>query len=159
MWTSRFRQEGKESRVKYSASAGRKVAQATAAAHVTIAARDKPTTARVRYRSISSPAKRPTNGRASRVAQNVKRSNVSTSKARPMRSQATGVVPPSPNRRANQKPMSKGRRRTTLDPRIKMKGKARTSAPHGMQKKFRPHPGVTKKFALLAWAMGDCVRG
>ncbi len=72
------------------------VIHATDMENVNTARMASATTALRLQRAIISKASSPTKGIAISVAQKVKRSKVSTSKARPSSSLPTGVVPPNP---------------------------------------------------------------
>src|SRR5438128_869755 len=108
---------------------GRYITQATANAQVATAAIQSGTAALALNRSINSAANIPSTGKTMIVAQNVKRSKVSTSYARPSKIRGTGVVPPSPNRNVNQNPKSSGRNLRSFDARKTTNGNANISAP------------------------------
>src|SRR4051812_1446613 len=108
---------------------GRKTIHPTANAQVATAAIQSVTAAFALYFSTQSATNNPRTGSAMMVAQNVNRSNVRTSNARPSKIFGTGVVPPSPNKKVSQNPNSNGRRRLFADARSTMNGNASISAP------------------------------
>src|SRR5262249_14191688 len=110
------------------------VSQASAAPTVATEASDSATAAFAWKRSSNSIARRPAIGIAINVAQNVNRSNVRISNARPSNHLGNGVVPPRPKIKVSQKPKSNGRSLATDAPRMRMKGSARIRAPYGITK-------------------------
>src|SRR2546423_4968405 len=122
-------------------SMGRKTVQATAKEEVATAKIHSVATAFRPLRSMNSAATKPTMGNAISVAQKVKRSKVSTLKARPRAILATGVVPPSPSSAVTDQPINSGRKRRSEPPRKKIQGSARIRGLLGTVQNFLPLAG------------------